>query len=229
VVAFIGDRRTGARPFTESGGVFMRWLSRHSPAIQATGSILAVLIASIATVIAAKTLGDQTELNRLSQDRFERRHASRVAWWYERDYQFDLYAEENRARVERAPAKSIVDYETITLVNRSPVSITLIEFAIGKPGVPATAWWLVPDLRPCESIRVRLRTERDNAIRYIKEGKEYYSNLYFADPAVTFWQNGAGGLLKDDANLRVRDSGSGLLQETKLISRAPTADCGESA
>jgi hypothetical protein len=208
----------------------MRWLNRHSPAIQATGSILAVIIASAATIIAAKTLSDQTELNQLAVDRFERRHASRVAWWYDRDYQWmDLKDKEHRARLERASANSVVDYETITLQNRSPVSMSQVVFAVGKVNLPATGWLLIPDLRPCESMRVRLRAERDKAVQFVDDGTALRSDLYFLDPALVYWQNGFSGLVKDDSDLRVRDSGEGLLLETKVVSRAPAADCGESA
>ncbi|GAB3939521.1 hypothetical protein GCM10027614_21920 [Micromonospora vulcania] len=135
-------------------------LRRHSAAMQAVASIVAVALTAVAlvyayqaNVLAQDTLreqqrvnADQLELNRLARERFERRYASRVSWWIDMgDTGISHYFQGNQARIDRAKPDDVVSLEIIHVQNRAPVPVHEPTFVL-PPIDNEAPWWLLSDI-----------------------------------------------------------------------------------
>ncbi|WP_174536719.1 hypothetical protein [Micromonospora chalcea] len=184
--------------------------------VQALSGLLAVAVAIPALIVAGVTYRDQQEINRtqlemaqLERDRYEKRYASRVAFWwltYPRDGQ------SGRLKVQ----------------NRSPVpisGITLVGVPAGGPSTPPQqAYLLTTDAPPCVVLTLSLPTLPGDEEFWPWLHKSF--GLHFTDPTRSWflWPTGLQRSSRELSLPRVRFLGAATeVPDT----RESAGDCGE--
>jgi hypothetical protein len=205
----------------------LAWLNQNSGAIQAISSLIAVVVAALAVVFAFYAFVDQSTTNGMERDRFERRYASRVAWWFEGPVA--------TANGVTAPTSAW----TLVVQNRAPIPVrgavfsldvseSSLRYEMGVSADPAVRelfadTWPLPELRPCELVRVSIRYEKKVSVP---------TDLLSEAGVVMFIDGASSGLWVLTA--RGLDRTQWILfpqydsAKAPLISRRDASDCGES-
>ncbi|MEU4366749.1 hypothetical protein [Micromonospora chersina] len=188
--------------------------------LQGISSLLAVVLAAPALVVAVVTYRDQQQINRaqldmtlLEHQRYEQRFASRVAAWQLRN-----------------PAADPRDPVRVRVQNRSPVPIKQLHIEADSEDVLAwpdgpRVFELPVDIPPCSLLTFRLESMVQPRYRMTRISV----TLWFSDP-VGLWQVGAHGVVSaapDDFRAVQRSRGGGYGVELPE-QRETAADCGES-
>lgn len=223
VVALSRAPRTLRRSEQQRGGL-LAWLNRNTGALQALAALTAIPIGMAAAVFALMAFRDQQQLNRqqltvnrdqlrmnrLANDRFERRYASRVAWW---PVEFPIKIDSNGQ----------MGFLRIAVQNRSPAPLrtALVRAALTDGG---TAKFSLGDIRPCEQAEMTLTISTAVFDRLA----EPEWSVVFRDPEELWKLNMAGDLsLADVSSMSglVFDEDDGHVTD---VDRTSVSDCGES-
>jgi hypothetical protein len=134
---------------------------RRGIAIQAICAVVTALLSSVALIVSVYTLRQQqgvnlsqVEVNKIEQERFDRRYASRVSWWLSEDYR------------------------SLQIQNRAPIPLTRIAIYVDVEWERKSlgdGWFWLPTLPPCTELRLSI-PERLEVINQLN-GVSYYGRI----------------------------------------------------
>ncbi|WFE47735.1 hypothetical protein [Verrucosispora sp. WMMD1129] len=215
----------------------LSWFNRNGTGLQAIAALTTIPVSAVAAVFAFQAFKDQQQVNRdqitLNQtvrERYERRYASRVAFWI---------ADDDTSASARPQSSSLVIVATVSVLNRSPVPLRdAAVFAIAQSG--EAFFWHQQDLRPCEKVDVALLAHATTAGRLKDPGNRFVLSLVFRDPTRLWHMTNDGLFPLDGYGSYTQDfiwegaesgstlTGSPLIYSSLIRKRAEVTDCGES-
>ncbi|MEU1968981.1 hypothetical protein ABZ541_14395 [Micromonospora sediminicola] len=220
-----------------AAGGRLSWFNRNGAGLQAIAALTAIPVSVVAAVFAVQAFKDQQQVNRdqirlnqSARERYERRYASRVAFWI---------ADDDTSASAKPQSSGLVVVATVSMLNRSPVPLRdAAIFAIAQSG--EAVFWQQQDLRPCEKVDVELLAHVSTAGRLKDAGNKYVLSLAFRDPTRLWHMTNDGLFPLDGYGSHVENyiwegvksgntlTGSPLIYSSLIRKRADVTDCGES-
>lgn len=215
----------------------LSWFNRNGTGLQAIAALTTIPVSVVAAIFAFQAFKDQQQVNRdqirlnqIARERYERRYASRAAFWF---------ADDDTSASAKPQSSALVIVATVSMLNRSPVPLRDVAiFAIAKSG--EAVFWGQQDLRPCEKVDVELRAHATTAGRLKDSDNRFVLSLAFRDPTRLWHMTNDGLFPLDGYGSYVENfiwegtksgstlTGTPLIYSSQIRKRADVTDCGES-
>ncbi|KKK06932.1 hypothetical protein [Micromonospora sp. HK10] len=215
----------------------LSWFNRNGAGLQAIAALTTIPVSVVAAIFAFQAFKDQQQVNRdqirlnqIARERYERRYASRAAFWI---------ADDDTSASAKPQSSALVIVATVSMLNRSPVPLRDVAiFAIAQSG--DAVFWEQQDLRPCEKVDVELLAHAAMAGRLKDSDNKFVLSLAFRDPTRLWHMTNDGLFPLDGYGSYVENfiwegaksgstlTGSPLFFSSLIRKRAAVTDCGES-